>query len=106
MRSVRDTQRAVRWFHALSDATRLRIVDRLIDGEQCVCVLMGELGVSQSRLSFHLKTLKEAGILRDRRQGRWIYYSLNPESIEAMERVARILKAGSRGGRSAAEKCC
>lgn len=100
------TKRAVRWFHALADETRLQIVDRLIDGEQCVCILVGELGAKQSRLSFHLRTLKEAGIVRDRRQGRWVYYTLNPDVMEEVERLARMLKAGSRGGRSAAERCC
>ncbi len=96
----------MRWFHALADETRLRIIDRLIDGERCVCVLTEEMGARQPRLSFHLKTLKEAGLVRDRRQGRWIYYSLNPDVMEEVERVARMLKAGSRGGRSAAERCC
>jgi len=75
--SVKDRARAARWFHALADETRLQIIDCLIDGEQCVCELTDFLQTGQSRLSFHLKTLKDAGILKDRREGRWIYYSLN-----------------------------
>src|SRR3972149_562524 len=62
----KNLERTARWFHALADETRLQIVDRLRDGEQCVCDLTGMLGTAQSLLSFHLKTLKEAGILRDR----------------------------------------
>ena len=58
-----DTAQAARWFHALSDETRLGIVSRLVRGECCVCDLQGELEAAQSRLSFHLKVLKEAGLV-------------------------------------------
>ena len=81
-----------RWFHALSDETRLQIIDRLSEGEQCVCDLTDLLETAQSRLSFHLKTLKDAGILKDRREGRWVYYSLNPEVIEELGRFVAALK--------------
>lgn len=89
--------RAARLFHALADETRLRILDRLRDGEQCVCDLTDALEAGQSRLSFHLKTLKDAGIVRDRRQGRWVYYALNDEAIEALQDVVRWLGGPRRG---------
>jgi ArsR family transcriptional regulator len=89
--------RAARAFHALADETRLRIVARLRGGEECVCHLTDLLDAGQSRLSFHLKTLKDAGLVRDRRQGRWVYYSLDPEAMEALERVLASLKP-RRGG--------
>jgi ArsR family transcriptional regulator len=76
---------ASRGFHALADETRLRIVDLLRDGERCVCDLQDWLGMSQSALSFHLKTMKDAGLLIDRRQGRWVYYRLNAEGLAALE---------------------
>ncbi len=76
---------AARAFHALADDTRLRIVDLLRDGELCVCHIQDGLGMSQSGLSFHLKTLKDAGLLTDRRQGRWVYYRLNPAALETLE---------------------
>ena len=76
---------AARGFHALADETRLRIVDLLRDGERCVCDLQDWLGMSQSALSFHLKTMKDAGLLIDRRQGRWVYYRLNAEGLAALE---------------------
>jgi ArsR family transcriptional regulator, arsenate/arsenite/antimonite-responsive transcriptional repressor len=79
-----DLARAARRFAALSDETRLRIMGLLTRGEWCVCDLQGELGAAQSRLSFHLKKLKEAGLVSDRREGRWAYYSLNPEALAEM----------------------
>lgn len=77
--------------HALSDETRLRILERLSAGERCVCELTGALGAGQSRLSFHLKTLKDAGLVSDRREGRWAYYSVNPEALaEVAEVLGRV----------------
>ena len=78
---------AARGFHALADETRLRIVDLLREGERCVCDLQDWLGMSQSALSFHLKTMKDAGLLTDRRQGRWVYYRLNPPGLAALEQT-------------------
>jgi len=72
-------------FHALADPLRLRILDRLRHQELCVCDLGDRLGVSQSKLSFHLKTLKEAELLRSRQAGRWIYYSLNLPQLAVLE---------------------
>jgi ArsR family transcriptional regulator len=71
-------------FHALSDPTRLQIVDRLRGGERCVCELTDLLDAAQSRLSFHLRVLKEAGLVTDRREGRWVYYSLQQEALEEL----------------------
>ena len=76
-----DRERAVRLFHALSDATRLSILERLRFGERCVCDLTDALDAAQSRLSFHLKVLKDAGLVSDHRDGRWMYYTLNPEAL-------------------------
>jgi len=78
-------------FHALADETRLEILNRLKDGERCVCELTDALQAGQSRLSFHLKVLKDAGLIDDRPDGRWIYYSINREAIEDLaERVASM----------------
>src|ERR671912_113493 len=76
-----DPDRAARLFHALSDSTRLSILQRLRFGERCVCDLTDALDAAQSRLSFHLKVLKDAGLVTDRRDGRWMYYTLNPEAL-------------------------
>ena len=84
--------KAVMLFHALSDETRLEILERLKDGEQCVCDLMDAVGAAQSRLSFHLKVLKEAGVIEDRPEGRWVYYSLNQAIVTELEAFAKMLK--------------
>jgi ArsR family transcriptional regulator, arsenate/arsenite/antimonite-responsive transcriptional repressor len=79
-----DTQRLARIFQALSDETRLQIVELLSVGECCVCDLQTALGAYQSRLSFHLKKLKDAGLVSDRKEGRWVHYSLNPEVLDGL----------------------
>jgi ArsR family transcriptional regulator len=71
-------------FQAVAEETRFRIVRLLAGGERCVCELQDELDAAQSRLSFHLKKLKDAGVVEDRRDGRWVYYSLVPEALEEM----------------------
>ncbi|MEH2235554.1 ArsR/SmtB family transcription factor [Nostoc sp.] len=72
-------------FHALSDPLRISVLELLRQRELCVCDLCEALGVSQSKLSFHLKTLKEAGLVHSRQEGRWIYYSLNLPQFSVLE---------------------
>ncbi|MEJ1930262.1 metalloregulator ArsR/SmtB family transcription factor [Nostoc sp. NIES-2111] len=72
-------------FHALSDPIRIKVLELLRQRELCVCDLCEALGVSQSKLSFHLKTLKEAGLVNSRHEGRWIYYSLNLPQFAVLE---------------------
>ena len=102
---TKDLERTARWFHALADETRLRIIDCLLECEQCVCDLTDFLQTGQSRLSFHLKTLKDAGILKDRREGRWIYYSLNPDTIEELQEFVGSMKGRRRSSRDVSG-CC
>ena len=78
---------AAKLFHALSDETRLEIVRMLANGERCVCDLTAALDAAQSRLSFHLKTLKDAQLVTDRREGRWVYYTLNRERLDEIAGV-------------------
>lgn len=79
-------------FHALSDATRLRILALLRDGERCVCELQAALDTGQSLLSFHLKTLRDAGLVSYRKEGRWAHYGLSDDGL----RVAHDLVAAIR----------
>ena len=91
-----DLSRAVALFHALSDETRLAIVRRLRGGERCVCDLTDLLDAAQSRLSFHMKVLKDAGLVTDRREGRWIHYSLNRDAFAELQDLLVDMKPSSR----------
>lgn len=98
--------RAVDLFHALSDETRLAIVQRLRSGEQCVCDLTDLLDASQSRLSFHLKVLKDAGLVHDRRQGRWVHYHLNKDAFEELQGLVGEMKPSARSLIVRQSGCC
>jgi ArsR family transcriptional regulator len=97
-----DLVRAARLFHALSDPTRLRLLLLLRRGERCVCDLMDGADAGQSRVSFHLKVLKEAGIIVDRRDGRWVHYHVHPE---VLSELAGVLDAVEPTGGAVAQ-CC
>jgi ArsR family transcriptional regulator, arsenate/arsenite/antimonite-responsive transcriptional repressor len=101
-----DLSRAVELFHALSDETRLSIVQRLRSGERCVCDLTDLLDAAQSRLSFHLKVLKDAGIVADRKEGRWVHYSLNREAFEEVQELLGDMKPSSRRLAVRDDGCC
>jgi ArsR family transcriptional regulator, arsenate/arsenite/antimonite-responsive transcriptional repressor len=99
-----DISRAATLFHALSDEARVEIVATLLGGERCVCDLMEVVGAAQSRLSYHLKVLRDAGLVSDRREGRWSYYTLEREAIvEAEALLASLRPRASRANRSG---CC
>lgn len=104
LRAPADTARMAKLFHALSDEKRLRIIEQLRRAERCVCDLQEGLDAGQSLLSFHLKTLKAAGIVTDRREGRWAYYSLVPGVLEEVEQFAAELRADAEA--AAEVKCC
>jgi ArsR family transcriptional regulator, arsenate/arsenite/antimonite-responsive transcriptional repressor len=99
-----DTERAAQLFHALSDQIRLEVVALLLDGERCVCELMADMNLAQSRLSWHLKTLSDAGIISGRREGRWNYYSLNREALSEAKELLDSLKPTRR--LSVRANCC
>ena len=103
--SLPDSARAARWFHALSDPTRLEIVRMLSHGERCVCELQDALGAQQSRLSFHLRVLKESGFVTDRKDGRWVHYSLNREALDEIAAFASAVQPGKHAG-SCRSGCC
>lgn len=104
-----DLTTAARLFHALSDETRLAILEMLRDGERCVCDLQADLDAAQSRLSFHLKVLREAGLVADRREGRWSYYTIVPDALATVhDLVVGMRPAALRGDRRLPvnARCC
>jgi ArsR family transcriptional regulator len=103
--AIRNPAQVARCFHALSDETRVQIVEMLAGGERCVCDLQEALDAAQSRLSFHLKVLRDAGLISGRREGRWNHYSLNPGALDAMgEYLAEA--ASARHGGACQGGCC
>jgi ArsR family transcriptional regulator len=68
-------------FKALSEETRLRILKLLEQGELCVCDIVAALDTIQPKVSFHLSALKEAGLITDRKQGKWVHYKIDDSDI-------------------------
>ena len=105
--TVVDLSRAAQLFHALSDETRLGILEMLRGGEHCVCDLQEDLEAAQSRLSFHLRVLKEAGLVTDRKDGRWSYYSIVPEALTEVHDLAVAMQPSKlRVLARASGRCC
>ena len=106
-----DPVRLARSFHALADDKRVRVLELLGEGERCVCELAEAIDITQPLLSFHLRTLREAGLVSDVRKGRWVYYSLNRDALEELERAAGALAAGAftgaqQSGDAKGKRCC
>ena len=69
-------EKYTKFFKALGEPTRLKIIKLIAKREMCVCELMDVLNMNQPRISQHLKVLKEAGVVIERKQAQWSYYSL------------------------------
>ena len=100
--TARNIAKITNGFRALSDPLRIQIIELLRSQELCVCELCEKLDVNQSKLSFHLKNLKDASLVHSRQEGRWMYYSLNlaqfavlEEYLAGYQRLREILPAKS-----------
>lgn len=106
MTAAVERLRSVACCRALADETRFRILETLVGTETCVCELVDRLNVPQPLLSHHLKTLREAGLVRAAKRGRWMFYSLD---AQALEKIAAALSALAREQRQAGKRlevCC
>ena len=72
-------------FQAFSEPYRVQVIELLRDRELCACDIANHLKISASKLSFHLKTLRQAGLIQGRQEGRWIYYRLNLAQFVVLE---------------------
>lgn len=72
-------------FKALSDETRLKIIDMLSCGELCACEILKSLSITQSTLSYHMKILADCGLVNGVRDGAWMRYTINQEDFEALQ---------------------
>jgi len=78
-------------FKAFCDETRMKVLELLQSGEKCACVLLKKVNVKQPTLSHHMKILVESGIVNARKEGKWIYYSINEENGRAALLLLRDL---------------
>ena len=79
----------------LSDKNRLRLLLMLTQAERCVCDLYDELDLAQNLVSYHLGKLKKAGLVKSRREGTWIYYSIDPDGWNRLiTPIASLLQLG------------
>lgn len=79
-----ERERLAEQFKALSDPTRLAIVNQLAGAEECCVCNLEPLGLSQPTISHHLKILREAGLVESTRRGTWAYYRIVPEAVQAL----------------------
>ena len=70
---------------SLSDPIRINILELMINGEICVCDIVKNTGLSQSKISYHIKILKDSGLISDRQEGRWVYYKLDLEVLSDIQ---------------------
>lgn len=80
-------ERNAKVFKALCDANRLMIIEMLQSHERCACEILEDMNISQSTLSHHMKILCESGLVDNRRQGKWMHYSLSPAGCEAAKKL-------------------
>jgi len=86
--AVETVDKQSRFFKALADETRLRILRLLAVREMCVCEVMVALELTQPTASHHLGLLENAGLVKDRKDGKWVFYSVaNPELLENMRKL-------------------
>ena len=90
--SGEDAATTAEVFKALADPNRIRIVNLLANagGPVCVCDLTPQLGLSQPTVSFHLKKLATAGLLRREQRGVWAYYSVDRSALDRLATVFRL----------------
>lgn len=82
-----DTKELSVLLKLISDKSRLQILCILQDGEHCVCEIFEQLKLSQSLVSHHLKDLKNANLVSDKKEGKWVHYSLTDEG----KRITNLL---------------
>ncbi|NLA84393.1 MAG: winged helix-turn-helix transcriptional regulator [Clostridiales bacterium] len=83
------------YMKALSDETRLKIFLMLTDGELCACNILEEFNITQPTLSYHMKTLCESGLVKGRKDGIWMKYSINEEALAAIKGLFNSIEVKS-----------
>ena len=79
-------------FKAFCDENRIMILQLLQGGEKCACKLLTEMNITQPTLSHHMKILCESGIVKGRKEGKWMHYSISRDGIEKAKKYLDSLK--------------
>jgi ArsR family transcriptional regulator len=101
-----DVSAAGQALRALADPLRMRIVELLAAEQLCTCHLVEETGARQTNVSNHLRILREAGLVEADPAGRYTYYRLVPEALEAVGRLLGELATGARRTSEARRPSC
>ena len=91
---------------AMGDTNRLKIIESLSEGEKCACHLLEELDITQPTLSHHMSVLNDCGLIHDRKEGRWHYYSLDCETIAEFKDFVQRLSCCGTADINEIRNCC
>ena len=80
-----NSEQFVGIMESLSDPIRINILELMMDGEICVCDIVKVTGLSQPKISYHIKILKDSGLISDRQEGRWVHYKLDFEVLSEIQ---------------------
>ena len=81
---AKNIDRQNRLLKALANSTRLKILNLLQIREMCVCEIMVALGLTQPTASHHLNILENVGVVKDRKEGKWVFYSIAPNTFQSL----------------------
>ena len=101
-----NLENSARVFKALCDEKRLGILQLLLDGEKCACVLLEKLNFTQSGLSYQMKILCESGLVKGRREGKWVHYSIDRQACHKAADLLLELTGANLDNLSGNECCC
>ncbi len=87
-----DVKKTAIIFKAFCDENRIKILQLLKGGEKCACMLLEEMNITQPTLSHHMKILCDSGIVKGRKEGKWMHYSISEAGIECAQEYLTSLK--------------
>lgn len=91
----KDYSKYALFMKALSDETRVKIFDMLSQGELCACKILEEFNITQPTLSYHMKTLCDSGLVDSKKDGVWMKYSINRDSLEKLRELFESISSNN-----------
>lgn len=100
-----DYKKTATMFKAFCDENRLQILSLLQSGEKCGCKLLEEMQITQPTLSHHMKVLCDSGVVKGRKEGKWMHYSISEEGMDAVAETLNELKQNMEKEGNSCESC-